>query len=207
MSTATEATARAAPAAAPGPLTTQETQEQMAALLGPPPPAPEPTPATRAALEALRTAEAALRADEAQSAAVERAYATAVQRADVRAMQQLSDRRTDRQGDQAGLRIAVAKAEAEAYTLQAQDAQAAVEPLRPWVQRAMDIATEQRALALQAELQAQQAVGRIQQAGQVVVALQQRWGQAQQSVRAMTARLSEQLGTPGVPTAERGRNL
>ncbi len=189
------------------PLTTQEAQEKMAALLGPPPPAPEPAPATRAACEALRTAEAALRADEAESAAVERAYAAAVERSDVRAMQQLADRRTDRQGDQAALRIAVAKAEAEAYNLQAQDAQAAVEPLRPWVQRAMDIATEQRALALQAELQAQQAVGRIQQQGQAVDALQQRWSQAQRAVRAMTARLSEQLGTPGVPPTERSRLL
>jgi len=193
-----------APTAAPtaaerGPLTPQEAQEHLAALLGPPPPAPEPRQATRAALEALRTAEAALRADEAQSAGVERAYAAAVTRADVRAMQQLADRRTDRQGDQAGLRIAVAKAEEAAYTLQAQDAQAAVEPLRPWVQRATDIATEQRALALQAELQAQQAVGRLQQAGQSVAILQERGAQAQRAVRAMTAHLSEQLGTPAPP--------
>jgi len=179
------------------------TQEQLAALLGPATAAPPPAADTRAAQDAQAAAEGALRAHGAASAALERDYAAAVENTDVTAMQELAEQRAAQLRERLGLSVAVSKAVAHVYGLQARDAQAAVDPLRLWAGRAQEIAREKQAVAALAEQQAHMAVGRAQQAQMAVSTLNERWAHAEQAVRATTARLSEQLGAP-VPT-ERGR--
>ncbi len=185
MSTATEA---APTAAERGPLTSQEAQEKMAALLGPPPPA-ETAADTQAAQVAQAAAEQALGALEASARELERAYTVAAQTADVAAMTALAAQRPLRQTELLTLAVSAAKAVEHASGLQVRDAHAASGPMREFARRADEIADEKREIATLAEQQAGRARGLAQQTGLRVAHLSERSGKAQQAVRDATARL------------------
>jgi len=182
------------------------TEDALAAQLGPPP-SLEPPADTQAAQAAQAAAERALAALEASVRELERAYTVAAQATDVVKMSALAAQRPLRQTELLTLAVSAAQAVEHAYGLQVRDAHAASGPMREFARRADEIAEEKRAVADLAEQQARRATGLAQHAGLRVVNLSERCGQAQQAVRAATARLSEQLGTPGVPPTERSRLL
>ncbi len=186
----------------------RETEAELAAQLGPPP-SLEPSAATQAAQAARAAAEQALATLESSVRELERSYAQAAQASDVARMSALAAQRPLRQTELLTLAVSAAKAVEHACVLQVRDAHAASGPARDFSRRADEIADEKREIATLAEQQARRATGLAQQAGLLAVRLGERSGQAQQAVRAATARLSAHLGTPSTPStpAERNRLL
>jgi len=184
------------------------TEDALAAQLGPPP-GTEPPADTQAAQAAQAAAQKAVAALEASARELERAYTVAAQTADVAAMTALAAQRPLRQTELLTLAVSAAQAVEHACVLQGRDAHGASGPVREFARRADEIADEKREIADLAEQQARRATGLAQHAGLRVVNLSERCGQAQQAVRAATARLSEHLAAPSAPPlpAERSRLL